>query len=573
MQGKVNPEVILIDMLANFLLLTFRNLLKNKVFSFINIFGLATGMTAFLLIISYVRFEHSYEEFHKNADNIFRVTFDLYNGPEYVVTDCETHQTIGPKLKDELPEVLDYVRMFHNDGLQDIVAGEKRFLDEGIYFADPSAFSIFSLDVIHGNARRALNEPWQAVLSESTAKKYFGRTDVVGAGLKIDDREYVVTTVISDLPRNTHLKFNILLSHVTLEQVYSWYKRYAWNANNEYTYLLMAPETDIAAFNKKLFAISESLKDKIGDDRYQAEPVKDIHLHSKKSFEPEPPGDARVVYTMMLIAVFIIALAWVNYVNLSTARAVDRGREVGIRKVMGSLRIQLVFQFLCEAVIINLLAGMLAFGIFYTGLPMFEKVAGQPLSVSLGDSGLWIMFFAVVVAGAVLAGVYPALLLSSFQAAAVLKGKFRSSVYGQRLRKILVTFQFGTTVVLVAGLLSAYMQVNYLRNYDLGMDIQQTLVVRAPHLGQSDSVIRQNTRTLKNELVRQAGVKRVAISESVPGLSLHELSTTSNVTRVGAENPPGSYNYYCVKIDEDFIPALNIELVAGRNFSNTDQGN
>jgi putative ABC transport system permease protein len=556
-------------MLINFLTITYRNLLKNKVFSFVNVFGLAAGMTAFILIISYVRFERSYENFHENADNIFRITLDLYNGSEYVVTDCETYQTIGPKLKDELPEVLDYVRMFHNDGLQDIAAGDNRFLDEGIYFADPSVFNIFSLDVIHGDHRKALKDPYQAVLSTSTARKYFGRTDVVGKLLKIDNREYAVTTVIKDLPRNTHLKFNALLSHATLEQIYPGYKKNEWNGNNEYTYLLMAPGTDLAGFNKKLVDISASLKEKIGSERFQAERVKDIHLYSTKSFEPEPPGSAKVVYSMLLIAVFIITLAWVNYVNLSTARAVDRGREVGIRKVMGSLRVQLVLQFLCESVIVNLLAGGLAFIFFYAASPLFQTLTGQPLPADpLSDLPLWLLFLSLLVAGSLLAGVYPAMLLSSFQAASVLKGKFRSSAYGQRLRKILVTFQFGATVVLVAGLLAVYLQVNYLRNYDLGMNIHQTLVLRAPHFEQSDSTSRAKFLTLKNELLRQADVKRVASSESVPGLSIHELNTTSWVTRIGADKPQGSYNYYCVGIDGDFLPALDIQLVAGRNFDN-----
>ncbi len=537
-------------------------------YSFINILGLVVGMTAFLFIVQYVRFEHSYEAYNKNSANVYRVTLDLYNGKEYVVTDCETYPPVGPELKEKYPEVVDYVRMFHNDGLQDVEVNSQKFLEEGMYFADPSAFEIFSVDVVHGDKTTALSQPYKAAITTRLAKKYFGRTEVVGESIKIRKHVYQITAVIADIPANTHLKFNTLLSHRTLNAIYpDWYKDENWNGNNEYTYLLMAPGTDLADFNQKLVDYAISKKDKIGTERFIAEPMKDIHLFSNKSFEPEANGSAKVVFFLSIIGLFIILLAWVNYVNLSTARAVERAREVGIRKVMGSLRLQLVFQFLSESLIINTIAGVLAFGLFQAGIPFFRELTGQPLPTDfMMDKMFWSLAAAMILAGSLLSGFYPAMVLSSFNPATVLKGKFRSTSHGQKLRQGLVVMQFGATVVLMVGMCVVYLQLQHLRTFELGMNIDQTLVVRAPRLELPDSIQQLKQQSLKNELVRYPGIQRVARSESLPGLSLHEISTTSNVKQVGKENIGGSYNYYFLEIDADYIPTLGMKLVSGQNF-------
>ena len=525
-------------------------------------------MTAFLFILQYVRFERSYEDFNKNATHVYRVTLDLYNGNEYIITDCETYPPVGPQLKEKMPEVIDYVRMFHNDGLQDIEANNEKFLDEGIYYADPSAFTIFSVTVLHGDQRTALIRPYSAVLSASMAKKYFNRTDVVGQAIKIQKNIYQITAVIADVPPNTHLKFNTLLSHSTLNSLYpDWYKDDSWNGNNEYTYLMMAPGTNLASFNNKLIEYAISLQDKIGTQRFVAEPIKDIHLLSNKSFEPEANGSANVVYFLLIIAVFIIVTAWVNYINLSTARAIERAREVGIRKVMGSVRRQLIFQFLSESLIVNVIAGSLAFVFFQSALPIFRDLTGQSLPMDfMKDTTFWLVFAGLIFVGSVLSGFYPAIVLSSFNPVAVLKGKFRSSVHGQKLRQGLVIFQFATTVILMVGMCAVYLQINYLRTFDLGMNLDQTLVVRAPYLELPDSIQRFKHQSLKTELLKNPAIQNVARSESLPGLSLHELSTNSNVTRVGENKSEGSYNYYFIEIDADYISTLGMKLLHGKNF-------
>jgi putative ABC transport system permease protein len=553
-------------MLKNYLRIAYRSLLKNKAFSFINIVGLSVGMAAFLSIVHYVRFERSYEGYNPNANNVYRITLDIYKGSEYVVTDCETHPLMGPILKEKMPEVKDFARLFDTDGSQLVKVENKEFLETGIYFADPSIFNMFSLKVIAGNPNQALSEVFQVVLSESVAKKYFGKTDVVGKSLEIFRHVFQVTSVVADSPNNTHLKFNMLLSHTSLPRINTWYKEDSWDGNNEYTYLLMTSGADLNAFNKKLADLCVALKDKLENNKYVAEPIKNIHLYSNKTFEPEVNGNAKVVFFLLIISGFIILIAWVNYINLSTARAVERAREVGIRKVMGSVKSQLVFQFLSESIIVNLVAGILAFGLFQTMLPLFRNLTGQPLPLNfIADPQFWYLFVGLIVVGSMLSGIYPAFVLSSFQPVAVLKGKFRSSSHGQLLRKGLVVFQFGTTVVLLIGMLTVYLQINYMRHADLGMNIDQTLVIRAPLLSVSDSTRKSFYQSLKTELLRVPDVQKLSRSETLPGLNIQELNTTS-FTRVGQEKQNNGYEYYLYSVDDDFIPALNMKLAAGRNF-------
>lgn len=556
-------------MLLNNLLIAYRSLLKNRVFSYINVLGLAIGMAAFLFIVQYVRFERSYESTHQNADNILRLSAAFYKGSEYVMTDCETYAPLGPLLKEKMPEVMDYVRLYGLDGQTHVMAGTQSFLETGLYWADPSVFSVFTYPLVTGDAKKALTAPFEVVLTESMAKKYFGHTNVIGESMEIERSTYQVKAVMADVPANTHLKFSFLLSRLSLKTLKPWYPDDAWRNNNEYTYVLTRPGTNLAGLNKKLEVLSVTeLKDFLPQERIVAEPINDIHLYSNNPYDPEPGGNAQTVYYFTLIALFIIAIAWVNYVNLSTARAVERAREVGIRKVMGSLKIQLIAQFLAESFIVNVIAGVLALILFQTAFPFFRDLSGQPLPDFLGDPFLWLLFLGLIVVGTLLSGIYPAFVLSSFNPAAVLKGKFQSSSHGHLLREGLVVFQFSATVVLIIAMCTVYLQVKFMRNHDLGMNIDQTLVLTGAQLNVSDSVFRQTSEVLKTELLKNPTIHSVSRGETLPGVDLQELSTTS-INRVGA-TPAGDrgYLYYFFKADADYVPALNMKLVAGRNFEN-----
>ena len=565
LRNKFSIELNQFSMIMNCFKISLRSLLKNKVFAIINVSGLAISMAAFFMIVHYVKFERSYENFNANANDVYRITLEIYKGDEYVITDCEMYAPIGQILTQEFPEVLDFARMYSYDGYKEVRVDEKVFHEDLVYFADPSAFNIFATKVLRGNPESALSGPFQAAIAESMAIKYYGRTDIIGESIEIGKSLYKVTAVLEDTPPNTHLKVNFLLAHVTLAKLWN-YKEMEFGGNNEYTYLLMNKGVDLAAFNLKLKKLSGDMMDKIGDDRLIADRMKDIHLYSNKSYEPEANGNAQAVYFLLIIAVFILVIAWINYINLSTARAVDRAKEVGIRKVMGSMRTQLVFQFLSEATIVCLVGATLALLIVYIGLPLFIQLTGQALPLALFlDREFWYLTICIFISGSLVSGIYPAFVLSSFKPVAVLKGKFRSTSHGQWLRRGLVIFQFTSTVLLIVCVCTVYFQLDHLQNHKLGMNIEQILVLRSPKT-ETDSLYSANYQSFKSELLMHSSIKKVTKSGVVPGLSLQELSTTGNVFRVGQPKKDKGYIYYINSFDEDFISTLQMKLLAGSNF-------
>lgn len=556
-------------MLKNYLKTTFRNLLKNKAFSAINILGLAIGIASTLLITHYVRFERSYENFNDQAENVFRVTIDLYNGSEFIVNDAETYQTLGPEFKATMPEVLDYARFMHV-GTAEFYAPstDTRSYEHGVYLADPSAFSIFKYPLLYGDPAQGFEQPFKAVIDEKTAIKYFGETNVIGKTIELNiiDTPVEIVAVMKDLPQNTHLKFDMLISHSTIPKVHPWYEKYPWGGNNEYTYLLMDESANVADFNVKLKEYSLA-NEHVEDEIFISERITDIHLYSNKTFEPEVNGSAQTVNFMSLLGVFILILAWVNYINLSTAKSLERAKEVGVRKVVGSSKGQLIVQFLFDSFMINLLAGVLAFTIVQLSVPYFREVTGQDLSLSIfGDSAIIALLATIILVGTLLSGLYPAFVLSSFKPVAVLKGRFLRSARGNTLRKALVIFQFLTTVVLISISLTVYQQVNFLSSSELGVKIDNTLVLRIPGTDDYDSVYRTYTSAMEHNLEQLSLVKSVTLASAVPGASLHEVATSTGIKRVEADEKEGSYNYYVIAIQPDYFEVMGVEMVAGKSF-------
>jgi len=553
-------------MIRNYLIIALRNLLKNGTFSLINILGLAIGIASTLLISHYVNFERSYEHIHKNADNIFRITLDLYNGSEFIENDCEMYQTIGPEFKEKMPEVLDFVRMMNWDPMQ-ITANQKVNYEQSIYMADPSVFTMFSYGILQGDPYAQFDQPYKSVVTESIAMKYFGRLEIVGETFRLgNSKEPIeIVGVMEDVSQNTHLKFDILISHATIPKFYRWYEKYPWN-NNEYTYLLMTEGIQVSDFNKKLKEYSLS-KERLEGEIIVSERIKDIHLYSNKTFEPEVNGSAQTVNFMSMIAIFIMIIAWVNYINLSTARATERAREVGIRKVVGSSRNQLIGQFMLEAFLVNMIAATLAYTFVQIGIPFFKELTGQPLAADLyNNTQLWLLLLSIVAIGTILSGIYPALVLSSFKPVVVLKGKFRNSAFGIVLRKGLIVFQFLATVVLMSVSLSVYQQIDFLTDKDLGVDLNNTIALRAPQLGISDSLYLIQANAFKNIIESHASIEKMAISGALSGGNNHEVGTTDYVLRVGADENENSANYHNFNINHDFLSALDLQLAAGKNF-------
>jgi putative ABC transport system permease protein len=557
-------------MIATYLRIAYRSLRKNQLFTYINVLGLAISMTAFLFLIQYVRFEYSYESFHVKADDIFRVTTLFYNGSELVANDCETFAPLGPLLQEKLPEVKAYARMYGIDGLINVKTGDKNFLETGMYWADHSVFDVFTYKVLSGQAENALTAPFEVVMTESMAIKYFGRADIIGESIEIDKHAYHVKAVVQDVPPNSHLSYKFLLSRLSFPVVKPWYTDDKWNNNNEYTYILTAPGTDLKTLNEKISKLITGVQEVIPDTRFVAEHIKDIHLYSQKSYEPSPSGNARTITFVLLMAFFVIVIAWVNYVNLSTARSLERAREVGVRKVMGSLRSQLMWQFLSESLIANALAGVIALIILQLAFPLLRMMSGLPTELLLDDHTFWLIFGALVMGGTLLSGIYPAIVLSSFKPSLVLKGKLQSSSHGRGLRKALVVVQFSITVVLMISLCTVYLQVKHLRNIDLGMNFDQMVVITGRHIRVENSVASQKSRALKSELLRYSEFRQVGRGESLPGVDIQELSTTT-VTRVGKGSSPSGYVYSYIGIDQDYIPTLAMTLAAGRNFEDREE--
>jgi putative ABC transport system permease protein len=565
---KINTPTNTVEMYKNYIKIALRVFNREKSFTFINILGLAIGLAVTLLIIQYVRFELSYENTNKNADNIVRLTMDYLDGGSVITQDCETYPPIGPRITAELPEVKNFTRAY---GLGDPDAnfkiGDQPFLVDKVYAADPSFFSIFDYPLLHGSREGIFDEPYQIVLTESIAKRFFNRVDVVNETIIIPqskkDLPFKVVGVVPNSPLNTHFKFNVLISYPTMKAEWG-EKDDNWNGNNTYTYVELAENTDYERFTTALASFSRQLNEekKIENEAVIGQKIADIHLYSKKTFEPENNNDATTVFFLLGVAFLVIISAFVNYINLATSKALDRTKEVGVRKVVGSSKGQLRAQFLTETALINLFAGIFALIFISLFKNKFLELSGLPINFPIfEDPFFWLTLIIFIVLGILLSGAYPAIMLSSFKPSAVLKGSYTHSAKGVFLRKSLVVFQFAITIVLLIQTYTVFEQLNYMRAIDLGLNVDQTVVIKAPASNDNN----QTYNAFKQELLNQANIKAVSFSGAVPGQSTSQFSTTSGINLSNAA-VQHNYNFYIDAIDDDYIPLMGMELLAGENF-------
>jgi putative ABC transport system permease protein len=557
-------------MVGTYIRLAYRNLLRNKTSTAIHIVGLSVGIVSALMILFYVDFEKSYEDMHAKAANIYRITLDIYKGNEFVLNDSQTYQLLGQELKDQMPEVLDYVRMFPMGPLEfKAPSTNVKSYESRVYLVDESILDIFSFDFVNDQAISKFSEPFKVIISETLANKYFGKSDAVGEILHFsyDPTPMEVVAVMRDLPQNTHLKYDVLISHVTLPIFEKWYPDNLWNANNEYTFLLMNDGVDLADFNKKLVNYSENHV-QINDEIVLAEPIQDIHLYSNKTYEPEVNGSAQTVNFMFLLGILVLVLAWINYVNLSTAKSMDRAKEVGIRKTIGSSKGQLIFQFFTEAFLTNLLAGLVALVVFVMLLPSFSELTRLDLSIThFGEIRLTLLLATVVLFGTLVSGFYPALVLSAFKPISVLKGRFSNTAKGVLLRKGLVYVQFTASVVLLCVTAAVYEQMQFLNARDLGVEIDNTLVIRTPQGMESDSVQKGLMSAFESQALQNSWVKAIALSGSVPGSEVKDMSSSSGVRKLGEDEKQGSFIYYHYGVSPNYAEVMGIELLTGKSMN------
>jgi putative ABC transport system permease protein len=546
----------------NWCKIALRKLRKQKGYSFINIAGLAIGLTACLLILLWVKDELSYDTYHEKAGRIYRVAQSEEIGGVSERLAVAPFPS-APAFASEIPEFEDYARFLRGSPLA--TAEERKFDLTNVYFTDPGFFDIFTHVFLSGDRTAALASPGALVLTEETALKLFGRTDVLGKTVNFNNSyDLAVTAVIQNVPVNSHFRFNGLVSLSTIADrpelrsiMEDWFRVNGW------VYVLLKDNADPSAAEAKMAAVTskhvgEVLRRSGQTLEFKLQPLADIHLKSRLMGEIGVNGDIRYVYVFSLIAAFILVIACVNFMNLATARSAGRGREVGLRKVLGARRGNLIVQFLGESILLSFFASFVAVVLVTLALPAFnrmtEKAIGQA-SLFSGTSGLALAGLTLLTG--ILGGSYPALFMSAFRPAAVLKGNIGKGMKRASFRSVLVVFQFAVSIVLMAGTFIVLGQTRYMKTRELGFDKSQVLVVNM-----RDAAVRRNAEALMNELKSSADIREATLTAGIPG-----RIQVSMVVSMEGRPERESFSADVIWSDYDFVKAYGISLVQGRDFS------
>ncbi|MEB2782376.1 ABC transporter permease [Algoriphagus sp. C2-6-M1] len=556
-------------MLYHYLKIATRNLWRNKVFSLINILGLSIGMAACLLIFRYVNFELSYDEFRKPT--LYRVTSSAFLNGEMVENRAQTAPAIAPAMQRDIPEVIQAARVVHTAPLMSdpvIQVGDRSFHEERIYYGDSSFLEMFSYRMVQGNSGNALSKPGYVVLSESMAEKYFPDLDrILGQSITffMGDRgqtQLEVSGIFEDIPHNSHLKTDFIISFNSIP----WNLDENWDWGNFYNYVEVLSESDPEVVRSKLYDILEKYKgETLAEWRkegyyqeFDLQPIQQIHLDSNLEAEAEVNGSRRTVSFLTLIAVFILIIAWINYLNLMTAKAIERAKEIGIRKVVGSNRAQLIFQFMSESFLVNLIAAVLAIVVSQLLMTPFQALT-LGYFAPVFDAELGIGILGLFLLGTFFSGIYPAVALS-YQPVQMIKRSLPNFRNGVLLRKGLVAFQFATSIALIAGTLGVREQLVFMQQQDIGMNIDQVLIVKGP--GIKDSTYQNQLNFFKSEVQKLPMVQEVSVSSNIPGQQLG----WGRAFYQPAE-PETRKNVNIIAVDEDFFGLYDTDFLAGRSFS------
>ena len=554
-------------MLKNYFKTALRNIRKNKLFSFINILGLSLGMATCFIIMLYVHDELSYDKFNTNAANIARVIFkaDINGGK---INESVTMPPVAQTMKNDFPEVQDATRLL-NYGSSKILYKDKVFKNDRLAFADANFFSIFTLPMTEGDAKKALLQPHTIVITQTTAKKYFGDEDAIGKSiiLSVDNNQpYTVTGVIKDIPANSHFHFDMFASMAS----YADSKSDSWMDGGYHTYLLLKPGADLRRMDARFPAMVkkymgpqiqrrmglslEQFTSKGNTLGFTLQPLTDIHLYGDTNNEFEPGGNAMYVYIFGGIALFMLIVACINFINLSTAGAAKRAKEVGVRKVAGSNRFQLIKQFLSESILVAFCALIVAFAIVDLALPAFNNFAGKQLSF---DTKPILVFIGLGLLVGVIAGIYPAFYLSSFKPIAVLKGKLVANHKSFGLRSSLVVFQFFISVALIIGTIVVYQQMKFIQNKDLGFNKEQLITIPNSY------ALGNNEKVFKQQMLQDPRVVNATMSWYKPA----GPSNYNNALAYPQGNDKQIVSGVDYHVDEAYIPTMGMKVLNGRNFS------
>jgi putative ABC transport system permease protein len=556
-------------MLLNYLKTALRNLKRNALFSSVAILGLAVGMAACLLILNYVSFEKSYDRFHKDSERIYRLRYERTSEEGQKVQFASCCPPAADVIRGAYPEVEIIARIYRHRAVVTRKDQNIKFMEERMYFAEPDFFKIFDFAFIEGDPLDGIRTANNAFISRSTALKYFGDEDPVGKTFMVDGKvDYTVVGIFEDVPPNSHLKFDFLLSYQNLISIRSPEVLQSWGYTGFFTYLRLKPGADPAAFEKKMPSLVESHAGELMTYykvliELRMQPLRDIHLTSHFMQEYEINGNRASVNVLLIVAVFIILMAWINYINLSTSRSLTRAKEVGLRKVVGASRFQLIAQFLLETFLIYVLALSLALVLISMFFPFFNRITGTPAVESLWKmSWFWLSLLAMSLAGILLSGAYPVVAVSAFKPVVVLRGKLGDKPKGMNLRKALVVFQFVIALVLITATFSIYRQIVYMKNQDLGFDMERIIVVDTPRI--RDESFRESVVSFKEELLRQSQIKKLCVVTEVPGRQI--IWDNGGIKRAGEDMSKGK-NYQIVGVDYDFVDVFDLDILQGRNFS------
>ena len=548
-------------MVKNLLLVALRNFKRDKWYSLLNILGLTIGITFSLLLIFYIKDELSYDRYHEKADRIYRINSNIKEQDKDTMRWAVTPFPMAPALSKDYPEVEEAVRFVSNGNVM-FKTGDLKIYQDKVFTVDSNFFRVFTHRFIEGNPGTALVEPRTMVLTQSVAEKFFGKNkSYVGKSLENANGDvYKITGVIKDVPKNSHILFNVLLSRRSLPADFA----NNWGSFGFFTYVLLKPNTNPAQFEKKLLPVYEKYLSSIFAQfnvtmRFSVQAIPSIHLYSKMANEPEELGSISYIYIFAAVAFFMLLIACINYMNLTTARSARRAKEIGIRKVTGSSKLQLVAQFLIESTLIAVVALLLSLGLIALFLPTFNLLAGKFISFgSLLQPNTLLILLAVVVFVGIVGGSYPAFYLSKFNPVNILKGSLSKSSSNATLRRALVVIQFSISMIMLICTWVVYGQLKYLRNKDLGFNKEQVMNLSA----NTNKDVRSNILSFKNEVRKNPQVVSVSTSQAVPGsginFNLFSIETKNGFVDKGVD---------CYAIDEDYIKTLGMKMVKGRDFS------
>jgi putative ABC transport system permease protein len=555
-------------MVFTFIKLALRKIRNELTFSVLSITGLSLATVSCTIILLYVAYERSFDDFRSR--DVYRVTYHGFQNNVETGKSAQIIPALAPALKHDIPEIQSAVRLAHTGPFMAdpvIQYNDKKFRESGIYFADDGFLSMFSYNMISGSAETALNRTDQVVISRTVAEKYFGNEDPRGKMLTLQrgergPKEIMVTGVFEDVPVNSHFHSDFIISFPTL----GFNLDSDWDWGNFYTYIQVQPGIEGKTVQSK---IPDLLNKHIGKFisesaaqgyriEFQLQPIQSIHLQSKLWGELEANGDADTITFLNIIAVFILLIAWINYINFSIARSSENSKEISIRRINGSNRMQLISQLLIESAIINLLAVCISIIIIQASLPVLKTLIGIPDAITFGwQNGLTLL--GIFIAGTLCSGLYPAIFISRLNHVSIVKSKISRSAISLNLNKALIVFQFTASIVLIIGTITVFRQLTFMRDQELGLNLEQTIIVKGPAV--KDSTYQSTLSFFRNETKKIAGVSSFAVSSSIPGEELHWGRSYSR-----KDDPQNSIGCSIVAIDENFFDLFDATFSAGKNY-------